>query len=1228
METIPAVGSDSGSGNFDADEDSPSDWRTGDVILDMYEVRGVLGEGGMGRVFSVYHRQWDTMLAVKSPLASFFSDRRCAQAFQKECENWVQLGLHPHVATCYYVRTLGGVPRIFAELVPGGTLQDAIDGNVFRGLDGGLAHILTIGIQLAWGLSFAHKQGLMHTDMKPGNVLLTEDGAAKVTDFGLARARASIDELTGKSETTVGSISGMTPGYCSPEQALCRKLTPATDIWSWALCVFEAVCGEKRWKYGPQASETLATHRAKGTCGSQFPNVPKSLIELLVRCCQDDPNARPRDILEAADELAEVYLHVTGEPFPQHKPEDVTHQPEYMNNRAISLIDLGKRDQAVEQWEHALEIAPGHADSAYNLGLAQWRRGDLSDAELLERLEHIRTSDRGAGLVTAMLPSIHSERGDYRQALTCLDALGDARVRDRLRSLRNFLVAKLKFSRGEVRSVEAHSDRINSIKISRNGRYALSGSEDNTIKLWDLNSGRCVRELVGHRHSVLSVYLSRKGEYALSGSTDRTVRLWSVETLECLKTMRGHEGVVTSVALSMERDLIVSGSEDSTIRLWRKDSGACDVTLRGHSGWVTCLTLHPNLAAISSAGDDGTIRIWDPGSTQSSVSIRAHDGSITDVRWSGCGRYLASSGVDGTIKIWDVGRQNCLRTLRIRNGHALSVAFSPDSSLLVSGGTDSTICTWECDTGRCVCTMEGHGGPIASVDIDGSGTTIVTSDERGTIRVWRLGETFQERTAPLVLSRTVRSEDAVTTQRAFQNALKQAEASISRMDTASAREAIERARALPGYERSREAMQISNRLYSLIPRESIVGYWEIADAPLHSSSVNCIETWGDGHRILSGGADGQLVVWNVSTQQIETVFEGHEGGITCACVDSQGRVAVSAGEDNTVRVWETQTGKCLRVIGQGLGLAHVEAICMSPNPRFVVTGGMDLRLCDLTTGRLLQTFSGPPVEGDCLQWTPDGTYIVAGSSDGSIRVYEPGVPESVRMLTGGRGKFRAISISGDGKTMVSVRRHLWSPSAEIRMWNINTWECVREFEGDIGAVSKIAISFDGTYALTVDDTGMAKIWDVRDGSIVAALITKGGPLTSASFTRNGSHALAGSESGRVWLWQIDWEFSSQTPLDRVEAQLSIFLESHVPYADELPLDRAATPDEVAQALSRRGKPNWTPAGLRALGIDLGCAGAGHIPMERLEAVLTRAAQMWGTSRHPQDGWLKKIIGGA
>jgi len=296
----------------------PAIWQIGDVILDQYEVMSKLGEGGMGTVYKVHHRGWSIDMAVKSPRPTIFAKEGGKENFTREAETWVNLGLHPHIVECYYVRTLGGIPRIFAEYLPGGSLADWIRSR--RLYQGGhqqaLERILDIAIQFAWGLHAAHEQGLVHQDIKPANVMLTVEGVVKVTDFGLARARAMAGEQeheeSGGQRSILVSSRGMTPAYCSPEQAAGRALSRKADIWSWGVSLLEMFVGEVIWQSGILAREALTSHEP---LDAAIPPIPAALVKLLAYCFQPLPEDRPATMLEVVATLQEIYTHGSGNPI-------------------------------------------------------------------------------------------------------------------------------------------------------------------------------------------------------------------------------------------------------------------------------------------------------------------------------------------------------------------------------------------------------------------------------------------------------------------------------------------------------------------------------------------------------------------------------------------------------------------------------------------------------------------------------------------------------------------------------------------------------------------------------------------------------------------------------------------------------------------------------------------------------------------------------------------------
>jgi len=305
-------------------KNSPEEWKPGDIILDLYEVREIFDSGGMGLVYRVYHRGWNIELALKSPRAAYFKTPSDKEKFIREAETWIDLGLHPNIVTCYYTRVLEDIPRIFAEFITEGSLENWIWSEKLYegGYDDVMERMLDIAIQAAYGIHYAHGMGVIHQDIKPANIMMTRDGIAKVCDFGLSKARAITGERIdfGAEKSVMVSSGGLTRAFSSPEQAAGEALSRKTDIWSWGISVLEMFNGGVSWFGGSAAPAALADYLRMGPENPAIPSMPWPLVELLKKCFVRDPRNRTGSMHEVIRDMKIVYEHAIGKPYPRSAP--------------------------------------------------------------------------------------------------------------------------------------------------------------------------------------------------------------------------------------------------------------------------------------------------------------------------------------------------------------------------------------------------------------------------------------------------------------------------------------------------------------------------------------------------------------------------------------------------------------------------------------------------------------------------------------------------------------------------------------------------------------------------------------------------------------------------------------------------------------------------------------------------------------------------------------------
>ncbi|NJP08684.1 MAG: WD40 repeat domain-containing protein [Leptolyngbyaceae cyanobacterium RU_5_1] len=259
----------------------------------------------------------------------------------------------------------------------------------------------------------------------------------------------------------------------------------------------------------------------------------------------------------------------------------------------------------------------------------------------------------------------------------------------------------------------------------------ISGSDDHTLKIWNVKTGQCLATLQGHTSHVRSVVFSPDGRIFASGGDDHLLKIWDAQTGECLKTLAGHTSNVRSLAFSADGQQLVSASEDRTLKLWDVASGACLKTLQGHTGHVRSVAFAPAIdfsrdsdgqpatraagELIVSGGADQTVKLWHSRTGQCLKTLRGYTSSILSVAFSPDGQTLASSSADHTVKLWDVTTHQYLRTLQGHTNQVWFVAFSPDGQTLASSSFDRTIKLWNRHTGMCLKTLQGHTHWVWSV---------------------------------------------------------------------------------------------------------------------------------------------------------------------------------------------------------------------------------------------------------------------------------------------------------------------------------------------------------------------------------------------------------------------------------------------------------------------------------------------------------------------------------
>jgi len=572
------------------------------------------------------------------------------------------------------------------------------------------------------------------------------------------------------------------------------------------------------------------------------------------------------------------------------------------------------------------------------------------------------------------------------------------------------------------RVIDGHTGPVTAVAVSPDGTRIVSGSEDRTVRVWNLADGGLERTLEGHTDSVVAVAISPDGTRVVSGGEDRTVRVWNLADGRLERTLEGHTYSVTAVAISPDGTRVVSGGRDGTVRVWNLADGRLERTLEGYVVWSVAVS--PDGTRIVS-GSWRTVQVWNFADGRLERTLEGHSLAVTTVAASPDGKRVVSGSSDRTVRVWNLADGRLERTLEGHTGLVVAVAVSPDGTRVFSGGADGTVRVWNLADGRLERTLEGHPGLVWSVAVSPDGTRVVSGGADGTVRVWNLTASRLERT-------------------------------------------------LEGHTRSVTAVAVSSdgtRVFSG-GGDRTVRVWSLADGRLERTlkghTVWSVAVYPDGTRIVSGGPDEERF-WNRMNWRLERTLKGHTYSVAAMAVSPDGSRVVSGDADGTVRVWNLAAGRMERTLeGHTYAVAAVAAVAISPDGTRVVSGGGDrtVRVWNLADGGLERTLEGHTDWVMAVAVSPDGTRVFSGSSDRTVRVWSLADGRLERTLEG--HPVTAIAVSPDGTRVVSG-----DGDGTVRVWNLADGRLVARWTAEPGtmATAVCTVPTDSSLVVYGDSAG-------------------------------------------------------------------------------------------------------------------------------------------------------------
>jgi serine/threonine protein kinase len=693
-----------------------------------YRVLRLLGYGGMGTVWLAEHTVMGRAVALKVVRSEWLARPGAAERFQREVRAAAKLK-HEHIATAYDAEQVGDRVFLVMEYVPGDPLSDVVR-------DGPLpvAEACRAVRDAARGLAHAHAAGLVHRDVKPGNLIRTPDGTTKVLDFGLVSAA----EPEGSALTGENLVMG-TPDYIAPEQADNPRAADArSDVYALGCTLYHLLAGRVPYP-AESVLKKIDAHRDPAARPAPIPAVPPELAGIVAKMMAKEPRARFQSAVDVEVAL-EPFVAGTAPPSAAKTPPSVPRLAVaagllFAAIAAGAVLKIRRDNQEITVTTDDPDIEVVMKRNGELIRIADTKTKQSWDLDTRK----LRLKPDGSELAID-LPG--------EEVLT-IRRNGDAAVTIR----RAPVTGPTAVDPALVRTFVGHTGTVRTVAYSPDGKYVASGSgwpfTDQTVRLWEVATGKQVWA-ADQKFATNSLAFCPK-DYILC-SDPASLRLLDVKSGATVRVFEKQIGTLHSVAASFDGRRGLSGGVDGVLRVWDNQSGKEFRAFQPSMGWLMFVAFSPNGRYVASGGNNGNVAVWDTEtgkltSTYRGVAHRiGHAGGFTPD-----GRYVVF-GENETIVVWEWESGRARRLDAGTNaGGVLAVAVSADGKRILSGGTrDNTVRLWDFEQGTLLRAFKGHTDSVWGVafspdgrfGLSGSGNRFTQDGPQLgddlTLRLWRL----------------------------------------------------------------------------------------------------------------------------------------------------------------------------------------------------------------------------------------------------------------------------------------------------------------------------------------------------------------------------------------------------------------------------------------------------------------------------------------------------------
>lgn len=1004
-----------------------------------YELYDVLGRGGMGIVFRGRHLRLDRLIALKMMLAGVYANPVELSRFEREAQIIASL-CHPHIVQVFDVGDVGGRPFYAMELISGGSLAGKLSGTPQPFRDS--AELIS---QLADAIDLAHRNGIIHRDVKPGNILLAGDGVAKISDFGLAF------QTNGRVDPTFATARFGTPSYMAPEQAFgeTSSIGPAADIYSLGAVLYELLTGQPPVRQGEAAQA-----QNQGRIELALPparldsKIPRDLRAICLKCLEREPRQRYRTANELSEDLQRFLNHVPVLARP------VTHRVRLyrwiQRNQSTTIALLGAGLLLCLLVVGSVWSAAHFRQLARDMGQLADEKGNLAHQFEVERDKAIGAEQRESNLRQKSESLDRAHLRDLYVAEMTLAAQasalpgGIARVadllshwtqtQDELRDWEWYYLNSL--CHQDLQTFPNHLKGVLGLAWSPDGTKLASAGADNTICIIDGVSGMPQHRLIGHKREVFALAWSHDGSRLASASWDHGVKVWDTASGEHLLDCTGHTTEAHCVAWSADDKLLACGAKHGEVRIWDSATGELRGELVGHTEAVVGVAWSPDGHSLATASHDFTVRLWSAAHYAEKRVLRGHTNWVNGVVWSPDGSKCGSASNDQTVRLWDP--ETGAETLQLK-GHTQgvkSLSWSPDGQRIATGSDDLSVRLWSIQ-GSELLKFVGHTAPLTGVAWSPDGTKVASSSYDGSIKLWKPDLTPD---APLAQHGNIEQVIWNPTD-------------SNRLATCW----------------SEGVVEICKRNGD--DRVTL----RVKDSYLRAAA------WSrDGEQFATGSADGFVRIWNLKSPAMPTLTFGYGSEVLAISWNPTGNRLAAAGVDRQVIIRDMTSGQERRWTTDHI--ERITSICWHPDRELLATGSQDgtIKIWNVSNEKQILSYEQHRSSIVSIAWNSDGTQIASASINPNIHLWDTESGELVKTLHGHTANVSQLTWNPDGRRLGSAGR-----DGHLKIWDVESGREVLSLSNQNGQLTSLSWSGEGTAIAVGGENRAVRIYDASTGYIAA-----------------------------------------------------------------------------------------------------------------------------------------------